>query len=139
MFFCFNCPVKKRSTTQIKCTSKHLYKSRCFGNLEVWECPLCFNTVPPNLASSRRSRKLSLNSDYAILNKDLHQRVATDFASEQTARLPEQCPLDADETKVEIFRCKAQRHIWRKPDQALLHKLLMPTVKHGGARVMIWA
>lgn len=104
----------------------HLYKSRCFGNLEVWECPLCFNTVPPpNIARSRRSRKLSPNSDYAILTKDLHQRVAADFASEQTARLLEQCPLDADETKVEIFRCKAQLHIWRKPDQALL--------------VMIWA
>ena len=39
--------------------------------------------------------------------------------------------LWSDETKIELFGLIAKRHIWRKP-------ATIPTVKHGGGRIMLW-
>ena len=38
-----------------------------------------------------------------------------------------------------MFGHNAQQHIWRKPNTAYQHKHLIPTVKHGGGGLMIWA
>ena len=43
------------------------------------------------------------------------------------------------ETKVEMFGLDAQQYVWRKPNTAYQHKHLIPTVKHGGGGLMIWA
>ena len=37
----------------------------------------------------------------------------------------------SDEAKIELFGLNAKRHIWRKP-------CTIPTVKHGGGRIMLW-
>ena len=47
--------------------------------------------------------------------------------------------LWTDQTKVEMFGLDAQQHVWRKPNTANQHKHLIPTVKHGGGGLMIWA
>jgi len=47
--------------------------------------------------------------------------------------------LWTDETKEKIFGHNTQQHVWRKPNTAYQHKHLIPTVKHGGGRLMIWA
>ena len=36
-----------------------------------------------------------------------------------------------DETKIELFGLNAKHHVWRKPGT-------IPTVKHGGGRIMLW-
>ncbi|MEE6519334.1 hypothetical protein FKM82_031075 [Ascaphus truei] len=38
-----------------------------------------------------------------------------------------------------MFGHNAQHHVRRKPNTAYQHKHLIPTVKHGGEVVMIWA
>ena len=47
--------------------------------------------------------------------------------------------LWTDQTNVEMFGHNAQQHVWRKPNTAYQHKHLIPTVKHGGGGLMIWA
>jgi len=47
--------------------------------------------------------------------------------------------LWTDETKVKMFGYNAQQHVLRKPNTAYQHKHLIPTVKHGGGGLMIWA
>jgi hypothetical protein len=39
--------------------------------------------------------------------------------------------LWSDEIKTEFFGLNAKRHVWRKPGT-------IPTVKHGGGRIMLW-
>jgi hypothetical protein len=39
--------------------------------------------------------------------------------------------LWSDETKIELFVLNAKRHIWMKHGT-------IPTVKHGGGRIMLW-
>ena len=40
---------------------------------------------------------------------------------------------------MERFDHNAQQPVWRKPNTAYQHKRLIPTVKHGGGGLMIWA
>lgn len=47
--------------------------------------------------------------------------------------------LWTDQTKVELFGRNASRYIWRKKNTAFDKKNIVPTVKHGGGSVMIWA
>lgn len=43
-------------------------------------------------------------------------------------------------TKLMLCWCLVQMHnIWHKPNTAYQYKHLMPTVKHSGGGVMIWA
>ena len=46
--------------------------------------------------------------------------------------------LWSDETKIELFGLNAKRHVWRKP--GIVHHLAnnIPTVKHGGGRIILW-
>ena len=37
----------------------------------------------------------------------------------------------SDITKIELFGLNAKRHVWRRP-------CTIPTVKHGGGRIMLW-
>lgn len=43
-----------------------------------------------------------------------------------------------DESKFEIFGGKRKRKIWRKVNDEMNPKNLLPTVKHGGGSVMVW-
>lgn len=44
----------------------------------------------------------------------------------------------SDESKFNLFGCDGKQKIWRKKNQELLDKNLVPTVKHGGGSVMVW-
>jgi len=60
----------------------------------------------------------------------LHQDKPQDFCSNV---------LWTDETKVEMFGQNAHKHVLRKLNAAYQHKHLIPTVKHSGGGLMIWA
>ncbi|KAG2469148.1 TC1A transposase, partial [Polypterus senegalus] len=46
--------------------------------------------------------------------------------------------LLSDETKIELFGVNARCHVWRKPGTAHHQAKTIPTVKHGGASIMLW-
>ncbi|KAG2456454.1 TCB1 transposase, partial [Polypterus senegalus] len=46
--------------------------------------------------------------------------------------------LWSDETKIELFRVNARRHVWRKPGTAHHQSNIIPTVKYGGGSIMLW-
>ena len=43
-----------------------------------------------------------------------------------------------DETKIELFGKNPQHYTWRRKGAAY-HENIIPTVKYGGAKLMIWA
>lgn len=43
-----------------------------------------------------------------------------------------------DESKFNIFGSDGKTMVWRKPNEELKGKNIMPTVKHGGGSVMVW-
>lgn len=47
--------------------------------------------------------------------------------------------LWSDETKIELFGHNAQQYVWRRKGEAFNPKNTMPTVKHGGGSIMLWA
>lgn len=44
----------------------------------------------------------------------------------------------SDESKYNIFGYDGKQRVWRKPNTAMAIQNLLPTVKHGGASVMVW-
>jgi len=44
----------------------------------------------------------------------------------------------SDESKFNIFGHDGPSKVWRKPNEALKEKNLIPTIKHGGGNVMVW-
>lgn len=45
----------------------------------------------------------------------------------------------SDETKVNLFGSDGHKKVWRKKGEALKTKNLLPTVKHAGGSVVVWA
>lgn len=43
-----------------------------------------------------------------------------------------------DECKFNIFRNDGRSKVWRKPNESLKLKNMVPTVKHGGGSIMVW-
>ncbi len=46
--------------------------------------------------------------------------------------------LWSDETKVELFGHNSKRYVWHKNNTAHHQRNTIPTVKHGGGRIMLW-
>ena len=46
--------------------------------------------------------------------------------------------LWSDESKFNVLGSDGHKRVWRKPNEALKEKNLIPTIKHGGGSVMIW-
>ena len=46
--------------------------------------------------------------------------------------------LWSDKTKIKLFGLNAKRHVWKKPGTAHHLANTIPTVKHGGGRIMLW-
>lgn len=46
--------------------------------------------------------------------------------------------LFSDESKFNLFGYDGKQKVWRRNNEALLPKNLLPTVKHGGGSIMVW-
>ncbi|KAG2455540.1 TCB1 transposase, partial [Polypterus senegalus] len=46
--------------------------------------------------------------------------------------------LWSDETKIELFGLNSKRYVWKQPGTAYHLSNTVPTVKHGGGRIMLW-
>ncbi len=46
--------------------------------------------------------------------------------------------LWSDENKINVFGSDGVKHVWRQPGEDYKDKCVLPAVKHGGGRVMVW-
>ena len=46
--------------------------------------------------------------------------------------------LFTDESKFNTFQCDGKQKVWRKRNESLKKKNLVPSVKHGGGNVLVW-
>ncbi len=46
--------------------------------------------------------------------------------------------LGSDETKINLFGSDGVQRVWQQPGEEYKHKCVLPTVNHGGGRVMVW-
>uniref|UniRef100_A0A8C7GHX2 Transposase n=1 Tax=Oncorhynchus kisutch TaxID=8019 RepID=A0A8C7GHX2_ONCKI len=73
--------------------------------------------------------------------KDIHKKCCLEFATSHLGDTPNMWKkvLWSDETKIELFGNNAKRYVWRKSNTAHHPEHTIPTVKHGGGSVMVWA
>ena len=70
--------------------------------------------------------------------KDIHKKCCLKFATSHLGDTPKKV-LWSDETKIELFGNNAKRYVWRKSNTAHHPEHTIPTVKHGGGSIMVWA
>uniref|UniRef100_A0A8K9UU74 Tc1-like transposase DDE domain-containing protein n=1 Tax=Oncorhynchus mykiss TaxID=8022 RepID=A0A8K9UU74_ONCMY len=73
--------------------------------------------------------------------KDIHKKCCLKFATSQLGDTPNMWKkvLWSDETKIELFGNNAKHYVWRKSNTAHHTEHTIPTVKHGGGSIMVWA
>uniref|UniRef100_A0AAZ3S8Q6 Tc1-like transposase DDE domain-containing protein n=1 Tax=Oncorhynchus tshawytscha TaxID=74940 RepID=A0AAZ3S8Q6_ONCTS len=73
--------------------------------------------------------------------KDIHKKCCLKFATSHLGDTPKMWKkvLWSDETKIELFGNNAKRYVWRKSNTAHHPEHTIPTVKHGGGSIMVWA
>lgn len=73
--------------------------------------------------------------------KDIHKKCRLKFATSHLGDTPNMWKkvLWSDETKIELFGNNAKRYVWRKSNTAHHPEHTIPTVKHGGGSIMVWA
>uniref|UniRef100_A0AAZ3SLG3 Transposase Tc1-like domain-containing protein n=1 Tax=Oncorhynchus tshawytscha TaxID=74940 RepID=A0AAZ3SLG3_ONCTS len=73
--------------------------------------------------------------------KDIHKKCCLKFATSHLGDTPNMWKkvLWSDETKIELFGNNAKCYVWRKSNTAHHPEHTLPTVKHGGGSIMVWA
>uniref|UniRef100_A0A8L0DPU9 Transposase Tc1-like domain-containing protein n=1 Tax=Oncorhynchus mykiss TaxID=8022 RepID=A0A8L0DPU9_ONCMY len=73
--------------------------------------------------------------------KDIHKKCCLKFATSHLGDTPNlwKKVLWSDETKIELFGNNAKRYVWCKSNTAHHPEHTIPTVKHGGGSIMVWA
>lgn len=82
---------------------------------------------------SRIPRKITFISE-------INRKKRLDFALQNVEKPTDfwKSVLFSDESKYNLFGCDGKQKVWRKANEELLPKNLIPTVKYGGGSVMVW-
>uniref|UniRef100_A0AAY5LA38 Tc1-like transposase DDE domain-containing protein n=1 Tax=Esox lucius TaxID=8010 RepID=A0AAY5LA38_ESOLU len=70
----------------------------------------------------------------------MHKKACKQFAEDKQTKDMDYWNhvLWSDETKINLFGSDGVKHVWRQPGEEYKNKCVLPTVKHGGGRVMVW-
>ncbi len=70
-----------------------------------------------------------------------HKNACKQFAEDNLAKSMNDWNhvLWSDESKVNLFVSDGVQHVWRRPGEEYQDKCALPTVKHGGGSIMVWA
>lgn len=75
----------------------------------------------PYVNKRNRQRRVSFAREYLIKEVDFWKDV-----------------IFCDESKFNLFGSDGKKMVWRKPNEEMLNRNILPTVKHGGGSVMVW-
>ncbi|KAK3507554.1 hypothetical protein QTP70_028460, partial [Hemibagrus guttatus] len=89
----------------------------------------------------RRQGLKSCSARRVPLLKPVHVRAHLKFAREHLDDAEEDWEnvIWSDETKIELFGKNSTCRVWRRKNAELHPKNTIPTVKHGGGNIMLWA
>ena len=75
------------------------------------------------------------------LLKTIHKKARKQFAEDMSTKHMDYWNhvLWSDEMKINLFGSDGFKHVWQRPGEEYKDKCVMPTVKHGGGNVMVWA
>ncbi len=75
------------------------------------------------------------------LLKMMHKKACKQFAEDKQTKDMDYWNhvLWSDETKINLFGSDGVKRVWRQPGEEYKDKCVLPTVKHGGGSVMVWA
>ncbi len=70
----------------------------------------------------------------------MHKKACNQFAEDKQTKDMDYWNhvLWSDETKINLFGPDGVKHVWWPPGEEYKYKCVLPTVKHGGASVMVW-
>ncbi len=70
----------------------------------------------------------------------MHRKACKQFAEDKQTKDMDYWNhvLWSDETKINLFGSVGVKRVWWQPGKAYKDKCVLPNVKHGGGRVMIW-
>ena len=120
-------------TKDPRVTSKQLKASLTLANVNVHESTIR-RTLNNNGVHGRVARRKPLLSKKNIA---AHLQFAKDHVDKPEGYWKN--VLWTDETKIELFGLNEKCYVWRKENTAFQHKNLIPSVKHGGGSIMVWA
>jgi DDE superfamily endonuclease/Transposase len=83
--------------------------------------------------ASRVPRKLPCLSEKNIDDRLNKVRIWSSWSLGQWYKV-----LFSDETKINLFSSDGRVRVWRRPNEELFEKNILPTTKHGGGGVMAW-
>ncbi|KAF7654180.1 hypothetical protein LDENG_00073090, partial [Lucifuga dentata] len=126
--------ILQKVTENSRVTSKELKASLALSDVHVHESTIR-RTLNNSGVYGRAARRKPLLSKKNIVAR-------LQFAKKDHVNKPEgywKNVLWTDETKIELFGLNEKCYVWRKADTIFLHQNLIPSVKHGGGKIMIWA
>ncbi len=71
----------------------------------------------------------------------MHKKARKQFAEDKQSKDMDYLKyvLLSDETNIQLFGSAGVKRVWRQPGEEYKDKCVLPTVKHGGGSVMVWA